>query len=213
MSRPWVSVNFAISADGKISSEKRIPSGWTSDADHQRLLGLRGDADALLVGKGTLAADRMTMTVPGKAAQPLRCIVSRGGDLSPDLPVFHRAGGDIHVCITENPDADIPEATVHHCPLRDFLTVLARDHNVQRLHCEGGGQLVRELMEMDAIDEIHLTLAGHTLFGGKGAPTLTGVPGPWAGASREFELTRFEPLPDSGECFLSYRRRPGAGSQ
>jgi hypothetical protein len=60
---------------------------------------------------------------------------------------------------------------------------------------------------MDAIDEIHLTWAGHTLFGGREAPTISGVPGDFLPASRAYELVEFDPQPETGECFLSYRRK------
>ncbi|RYD17623.1 MAG: hypothetical protein EOP88_25595 [Verrucomicrobiaceae bacterium] len=206
MKRPWISVNFAISADGKISSAEKRPSGWTSEADHQRLLELRAGADALLVGKGTLVADNMTMTVPGKAVQPLRCIVSRSGALDPDHPVFKKAGGDIHLCVTGNNEVTTAGVTVHQQSLPDFLSTLHTSLGVRSLHCEGGGELVNELMELDAIDEFHLTLAGHTVFGGRNAPTVTGIPGSFPRKSLNFELTRFEPVPGTGECFLSYRR-------
>jgi riboflavin biosynthesis pyrimidine reductase len=90
--------------------------------------------------------------------------------------------------------------------LDGFLETLAMDCGVKHLHCEGGGSLVRALAELDAIDEFHLTLAGHTLFGGFSAPTATGVPGDFLPCSRGFELVRCEPRLDLGECFLSYRR-------
>lgn len=206
MHRPWISTNLAVSADGKISSVSRRPSGWTSRADHARLLLLRENADALLVGRGTLEADRMTMTVPGKS--PLRCIVSRSGVLAPDHPVFQKPGGPIHLLVTGNPSASpLPGATIHHGTLAGFLETLAKDHGVRHLHCEGGGQLIRSLAEIDAIDEFHLTLAGHTLFGGTGAPTATGIPGEFLPATRIFTLSHFESRPDAGECFLSYRRK------
>lgn len=207
MEKPWISVNFAISADGKISPVEKRPSGWTSEADHQRLLGLRAGVDALLVGKGTLVADRMTMTVPGGGKQPLRCIVSRSGLLDEEHPVFRKPGGKIHLCVTGGNKVELPGVVVHHEPLAGFLSTLATGLGVRRLHCEGGGELVRELMELDAIDEFHLTVAGHTLFGGAGAPTVTGVPGNFTGRSRGFEISRFEPVTGSGECFLSYLRR------
>ena len=76
MPHPSISINFAVSADGKISSVAKRPSGWTSEEDHARLLRLREGADALLVGRGTLEADRMTMRAPG---DPLRCVASRSG--------------------------------------------------------------------------------------------------------------------------------------
>lgn len=207
MSTPWISVNLAISADGKISPERRIPSGWTSAADHQRLLDLRRGADALLVGKGTLVADQMTLTVPGEIEQPLRCIVSRSGEIDPNHPVFHRPGGQIHWCSTTGADGpEIPGVTVHRSSLADFLTILGTTHGARRIHCEGGGQLVRELMELDRIDEFHLTVAGHTLFGGARSPTPTGVPGDFACPSRGFQITAFEFLREAGESFLTCRR-------
>ncbi|MBK1816905.1 RibD family protein [Luteolibacter yonseiensis] len=202
-------MNFAISADGKISSTGKRPSGWTSPADHTRLLALRSTADAILVGKGTLVADRMTMTVPGKTVQPLRCIVTRGGSLDPDLPVFQKPGGAIHLCVTGDRAGEIPGATAHHTTLPAFLGTLATDLGVKHLHCEGGGELVRALAELDAIDEFHLTLAGHTLFGGLSAPTVTGIPSEFLPRSLDFEINHFEPR--DGECFLSYRRKPSEG--
>lgn len=207
MERPWVSVNFAISADGKISPVGKRPSGWTSEADHRRLLELRAGADALMVGKGTLVADRMTMTVPGAVKQPLRCIVSRSGRLDAGLPVFGKPGGEIHLCVTGGSPVDVPGVVVHRGSLPEFLSALAMELGVKRLHCEGGGELVRELMELDAIDEFHLTLAGHTLFGGLSAPTVTGIPGSFPAGSLDFEISGFQPVAGTGECFLSYRRR------
>lgn len=204
---PHRSVNFAISADGKISGAQRQPSGWTSEADSARLIELRKPADALLVGRGTWEADRMTMTVPDSAKQPLRCIVSRNGKLDADHPIFSRDGGAIHLLVTGDAEPDVPECvTVHRGGLKDFLEMLERDHGVHHVHCEGGGELVRAMAEEDLIDEIHLTWAGHTLFGGRNAPTVTGVPGDFLPASLQFELTHFEPRPDAGECFLTWRR-------
>ena len=207
MLRPWISTNLAISADGKISSVSRRPSGWTSRDDHSRLLQLRENADAILIGRGTLEADRMTLTVPGKPIQPLRCIVSKSGKIPQDHPIFQKSGGSIHLLVTgpADPSPGLP-ATIHRQSLADFLQTLVSDHGVNHLHCEGGGELIRSLAELDAIDEFHLTLAGHTLFGGLLAPTATGVPADFLAQSRGFQITCFDPRPDSGECFLTYRR-------
>lgn len=209
MPRPRVSTNLAISADGKISSVQRMPSGWTSREDHARLLQLRENAGALLIGRGTLEADRMTLNAAGN---PLRCIVSSSGNLDPDHPVFTTPGGPIHLLVTGANLPDLPphllsSVTVHRLTLGEFLETLATDHRIARVHCEGGGQLIRSLAEIDAIGEFHLTLAGHTLFGGQNAPTATGIPGDFLPNSVEFELSTFQPRPDLGECFLSYTRK------
>lgn len=212
MLRPRVSTNLAISADGKITSVAGKASGWTSPEDHLRLLDLRKNAGALLIGRGTLEADRMTMTVPDSEIQPLRCIVSRSGALDPAHSIFAKEGGDIHLLVTGDSPAELPASlaervTVHHQTLAEFLEKLAADHGVEQLHCEGGGQLIRELAALDVIDEFHVTLAGHTLFGGKDARTATGIPAGFLPESRLFELSRFEPLAGGGECFATYTRR------
>ena len=206
MNRPHISLNFAISADGKISSSSGKASGWTSEADSQRLKLLRESADALLVGRGTLVADRMTLTAP---QNPLRCVISRGGEFDPAHPLFQTPGGTIHLLGSEQPPTPIPGSSAHRGTLPAFITTLYRDLGVERLHCEGGGQLVHELAALDLIDEIHLTWAGHTLFGGRSAPGITGSPGAFLPESRHFELSHFEPRQEIGECFLSYRRVAG----
>lgn len=207
MLRPWISTNLAVSTDGKITNVDRRPSGWTSRRDHSRLLELREKADALLIGRGTLESDRMTLTVPGKTKQPLRCIASSSGIVPSDHPIFQSSGGPIHLLITgtASPSPDI-QAIIHNQSLADFLQTLATSHHVKHLHCEGGGTLIRALAEMDAIDEFHLTLAGHTLFGGQQAPTASGIPADFLPQSRVFEISHFAPHAESGECFLSYRR-------
>jgi riboflavin-specific deaminase-like protein len=212
MQRPRISTNLAISADGKITSADRRPSGWTSKKDHQRLRELRQSADALLVGMGTLIADRMTLTCPGRATPPLRCVISRGRAIDPEHPIFHRDGGPIHLMITGQklPPIDpllAGKLTVHHMSLEKFLDHLKTQLGVQDLHCEGGGELIRSLAEMDAIDELHATLAAHTIFTGATAPTVTGAINSFLPRSITFELKHFEPDSALGECFLSYSRK------
>lgn len=216
MSRPWISTNLAISADGKISSALRRPSGWTSREDHQRLRELRRGADALMVGRGTLTQDRMTLTVADDGSpspgQPLRCVVSRTGGIPAGHPLFSTPGGPIHLLVTADFAPEFSVAlpagvTVHRQTLPEFLASLATDYAVHRLHCEGGGELIASLADLDVIDEFHLTLAGHTVFGGRQAPTATGIPDRFLPAAASFSLTRFEPRPELGECFLSYTRR------
>lgn len=209
--RPWVSVNLAVSADGKTGNAADCPSGWTSRADHDRLLELRQTADAILVGRRTLIADRMTMTCPGRKVQPLRCVVARDSNLPAGHPLFTRPGGDIHWLASEH-SGSLSEisgsgVTFHCGTLAAFLTTLSDRFGVGRVHCEGGGTLIRMLAEMDAIDELHLTIAGHTVFGGGAASTLTGIPGAYPAKSLKFAMSTFLNPAGTGECYLTYRRQ------
>lgn len=212
MARPHVTLNLALSADGKISTHAGLPSGWTSREDQRRFHELRRGMDAILVGRGTLEADQMTLTVAGQEHQPLRCIASRTGNLDPSHKLFHTAGGPVHLLVSE-PDASFDAAAwqargacVHAGTLEGFLTTLRSGHGVERLLCEGGGALVRALAELDAIDTIQLCWAGHTLFGGTNAPTLSGLPGDHLPASLGFKLASVEPSSALGECFITYQR-------
>ena len=151
----------------------------------------------------------MTMTVPGKFPQPLRCIVSQQGKINPAHPIFSKTGGAIHLLMTGDSAVVSPSPSpmiVHRQPLREFLHTLASEHQIQQLHCEGGGQLIRALAELDVIDDFHLTLAGHTLFGGLQAATATGIPAGFLPNSLNFRLTHFAPQSLTGECFLTYTR-------
>jgi len=214
--RPAISLNFAIGADGKITGADHRPSGtWTSPADHERLLALRLGADALLVGRGTLEADSMSLAAPspsGPAARrqlPLRCVVSRTGRFDAGHKLFRTPGGPVHLLVTGPDDAPpglAALATIHRATLPEFLATLHRDHGVRRIHCEGGGQLARELFALDLVDTLHLTWVGGMLFGGRDAPGITGPPGAFLPTTRHFRLDHFEPRPETGECFLTYRR-------
>lgn len=214
MIRPKILLNFAITADGKTSTRAKDPAQFTSKLDLQRLHEIRKRVDAILVGRGTLEADQMSMTIPAEhqpKKQPLRCVASRQGAFLLSHKLFNSQGGTVHLLAT-NPAADYDPiryesagAVVHQCPLPDFLHRLRTEYGVQTLLCEGGGSLVRALAELDALDEINLTFAGHTLFGGADAPTITGLLGPYLAASLQFSLTHFDPL-ENGECFLTYAR-------
>ena len=214
MTRPRILINFAITADGKTSTRAKDPAHFTSKLDLHRLLEIRKRADAILVGRGTLEADQMSMTIPAELKpkkQPLRCVVSRSGAFILSHKVFNSRGGTVHLLATGTDSSYDPVpyesagAVVHQCQLPDFLHRLRTEYNVETLLCEGGGSLVRALAEIDAIDEVNLTWAAHTVFGGAEAPSITGALGEHLPASLHFALTHFEPL-ENGECFLTYER-------
>ncbi|GHC48511.1 RibD family protein [Roseibacillus persicicus] len=210
MERPYILINFAISADGKIGTSSKGPSRFTAPADLERLLSIRERADAILVGRGTLEADEMSMTIPPERhpeKQPLRFVISRSGKFDPSHKVFQTTGGAIHLVVTEASAQveDIKGTTLHRCSLEEFLSVAKNELGVTNLLCEGGGSLVKDLFALDAVDEINLTIAGHSLIGGKAAPTITGFPGDFLPASRAFQISHFEPTAD-GELFATWTR-------
>ena len=104
--RPLVTVHFAATVDGKVSTANRTPAQFTSARDKRHLLEVRSQHDAILIAKGTLEKDRMSLGLPdqdlrderlrrGRSAEPLRVIISASGDISSDLPIFKSLGAPI----------------------------------------------------------------------------------------------------------------------
>ena len=55
--RPWIVLNFAMSADGKLALADGSPVEISSEEDMLRVHRLRASCDAVLVGVGTVATD------------------------------------------------------------------------------------------------------------------------------------------------------------
>jgi riboflavin-specific deaminase-like protein len=195
MKRPFVEANFAVTADGKISTRCFTPTGFTSARDKRRLLEIRARGDALLVGRQTLETDNMAMALPavdlrderlrrGQTAEPVRVIFTNRGALSPKLKVFRTPGAPIVVFTTRAMPAAtrrwldrVADVRVERRPgavdLRRAMSVLAEDYRVRTAVCEGGAALLKGLLEAGLLDRLHVTFAP-VVFGGAAAPTLLG---------------------------------------
>lgn len=143
----------------------------------------------------------------------MRVIVSNSGEIPSTLKVFAHRESPVLIYATENMPAETRSAlsglaTLNLAKSRevDLLVTLADlydRHGVQTIVCEGGPTLLRSLAELDVIDEMFLTIAP-VIFGGAGAPTLTGVPGIFLPESRVFDLKSMQ-VKDS-ECFAQFVR-------
>lgn len=224
---PWLVANFALTADGKVSTRNHTPARFTSPADKSLLSEIRAEMDAVIAGARTVAADNMSMGISrealrkkrvkaGKPAVPARVIVSNSGKISPAWKVFQNDSSSIVVFSTvAMPEttrtalasrADIwlfEQATV---PMREALGILHEEYNVRRAVCEGGPTLIRGLMQDDLIDEFRLTLAP-VIFGGIEAPSLLGTSGDFLPHPARFEISSHRV--SGGECYLVCRRRRG----
>ncbi|MEI7648565.1 MAG: dihydrofolate reductase family protein, partial [Methanomicrobiales archaeon] len=61
--RPYVVVNVAMSADGKISTRERRQVKISGAQDFSRVDKLKAGSDAVMVGIGTVLADDPSLTV------------------------------------------------------------------------------------------------------------------------------------------------------
>jgi len=83
--RPWVIAKWAMTLDGKIASRTGSSQWISSDASRLRTHQLREQADAILVGSGTVFKDDPCLTVrlPGKTMRrhPLRIILNSSASI------------------------------------------------------------------------------------------------------------------------------------
>src|SRR5512140_1488726 len=95
MSRPFVALNVAASADGKIDTVERRGAAISSAHDKQRVDELRAAADAVMVGGRTLHDEDPRLTVKSEAlraerqgrglpANPAKVGIASRLDLRPD---------------------------------------------------------------------------------------------------------------------------------
>jgi 2,5-diamino-6-(ribosylamino)-4(3H)-pyrimidinone 5'-phosphate reductase len=220
--RPRVIANFALTADGKVSTRNLTPTGFTSKTDKRRLLEIRSLGDAVLAGARTVKTDRMSMRITaedlrkqrsslGRPPEPLRVIVTASGAIDISWKVFQTAGAPILVFsgarMSQAARASIARRAdlwIFNTPevdLAAMLQILRSDYQVRTLVCEGGPRLFRNLLEIGAIDELHLTWTP-LIFGGAKAPTLIGVPDKFLGATIRGRLKEMRVQRD--ECFLTY---------
>ncbi len=199
-----------MTADGKITTREFTPVDFTSREDKLHLLRQRALADAVLVGHSTLKKDNVRLGLPkgelreerlarGQTESPLRVIVSNEGRIDASLKIFGSEIAPIVIFSTtrmpqRHQKALREKATLHlteaaSVDLTWMLRQLAQEYGVRSVACEGGAALFRSMIELGLIDQLNLTIAPH-LFGGKKAPTLTGLSDEFLPASVRFSFTR-----------------------
>jgi riboflavin-specific deaminase-like protein len=217
-----VIANFALTADGKISTRSFTPTGFTSKVDKRRLQEIRCLGDALLAGARTISTDRMSMRISasdlrerrkaiGLPPEPLRVIVSNSGGIDPHWKVFQTVGSQVIAFSTQKMPQRLRASIARRADLWIFnsskvdlaamLRILRRQYRVRTLVCEGGPRLFQALLEIGAVHELHLTWTP-LIFGGVAAPTLTGVPSGFLPQTICCRLKKMQV--DGDECFLTY---------
>ncbi|MET8472632.1 dihydrofolate reductase family protein [Streptomyces sp. NPDC006422] len=229
MSRPHVLLSAAVSLDGCLDDtgpERLLLSGAE---DFDRVDAVRAASDAILVGAGTLRADRPRLLVnspqrrakrvdDGRPAYPLKVAVTASGDLDPGDP-FWTTGGERLVYTTES-GASLARTRVGgaaqvvalgaHLDWAALLDDLGA-RGVLRLLVEGGARVHTQLLQLGLADELRLAIAP-LVVGEPGAPRLFG-PGSYPGGPRsrmrvlgtervgDVIVTRYAPtVPGSGDA-------------
>ncbi|MBI3686067.1 MAG: pyrimidine reductase family protein [Actinobacteria bacterium] len=194
--RPHLRLNFVASVDGAASVHGRS-AGLQTPADGRVFALLRDLADVVLVGAGTVRAERYDALRPGaarqarrgalgRAAVPTLAIVSAALDLDPAATPFTATGPRTIVITHANaPEqrrrvlaevADLVVAGEDRIDLPGALAELA-GRGLSRVLCEGGPQLFGALLAAGCVDELCLTVSP-LLAGAAAGRIIAGPPLP-----------------------------------
>ncbi|MEO6957298.1 MAG: dihydrofolate reductase family protein [Antricoccus sp.] len=189
----WVRAMMVTTLDGAAAGSDGLSGSVSSEADQRVFTAVRSYADAVLVGSGTLRAEKYTpmradpdsaqrRDADGQQAAPVVAVVSGSLKLPWELPIWTesthqplvitQAGADEGRLAEAQKHADViilPEVS----PQSIVDALVGR--GLRRIVCEGGPQLLRNLVEADMVDEADITLA--PLFAGTGtSPSTTVLP-------------------------------------
>ena len=224
-SRPFVFINMAMTADGKIATANRAVSSFGSQRDLEHLYELRTTADAVMAGARTLDLNKVFLGPGGERFKKmrlknglgeysLRVIVSGSGSINPHAAIFQKRFSPIILFTTER--ASKAKLKLLRALADDLLVCgkteidfsrafrwLREKWNVKRLLCEGGGELNSTLFRTGLVDELNLTVCPK-IFGGRHAPTIAeGNSIQRLADAAHLELVSFRQV--GSELFLVYR--------
>jgi len=185
--RPRVVAAMIASVDGRASVEGGS-AGLGHPADRALLRELRTAVDAILVGTGTLRAERYANLLDddqrgwragrGLAPEPIVATIARSGQVPVEVPLFAEPSARIAVYAeapVDGPWSHGAQVEVHRlgpggARPAAVLEHLAATHGVRSVLCEGGPTLLRALVAGACVDDLMFTLA--PMLAGGDAPAL-----------------------------------------
>ena len=184
-------VNAAVSADGKLSTRRREQIRISGPDDFARVDRLRADADAILVGVGTVLADDPHLTVDdlslredrtarGQPPTPARVVIDSTGRTPADARILDDDATTYVVVADAAPDrrrnalrdagAEVVVAGDDRVTLDAAVSALGA-RGIESLMIEGGGEIIHSFFAADLVDELSVYV-GSLVIGGRDAPTL-----------------------------------------
>ncbi len=188
--RPWVIAKWAMTLDGKIASATGS-SKWISGESSRALVHqLRGRVDAILVGRRTAALDDPLLTArPAGPRVATRVVLDSTASLPTESKLVQSIDqAPLLVAATDQASAEqrrsledggVEVLTLGGEQRGDQLTALLEElgkRQLTNLLVEGGSEVLGSLLDLRAIDEVHVFIAPKVL-GGAGAPSPIGGAG------------------------------------
>lgn len=184
MKRPYVVINCAMSADGKIASQSGKQMKISCDEDIKRMYKLRNENDAVLVGINTVLSDDPKLTVKEKYVknpkQPIRVVLDTHCKTPVDALVVNNVartliitGGQCSKKFGENVEVILcGKDNDGLIDLEELMDILY-SKGINKLMVEGGGTVIWNFLKSGFVDDFYIYV-GPMIIGGSNTPTITG---------------------------------------
>jgi 2,5-diamino-6-(ribosylamino)-4(3H)-pyrimidinone 5'-phosphate reductase len=183
MEKPYVIINCAMSADGKIALSTRNQIKISSEEDTKRMYELRNQSDAVLVGINTIISDDPKLTVKEgyvkKMHQPIRIILDSNCKTPKNALVVDGKAKTWIIASKKYNKKYGPNVEILSCKkdcngLIDLhcLLNLLYVRGIKKLMVEGGGTVIWSFLKERLVDELFIYV-GPIIIGGKDTPTVT----------------------------------------
>ncbi len=203
---PFVTLKCASTLDGQIATSSGDSQWITNEKSRAHGHQLRHEADAILVGSGTLHADNPSLTarIDGvKTKDPVRIILDTHLTIKEDARVLNLESSASTIIVT-GPDLPAVQkdriqktgATLIGVPIKDRVLDLNKlmiklgQMSVTSLLIEGGGQVAASALKAGIVNKMAYFMAPKILGGSDGIPVFSGK-GPDA-IKDAFELEKME---------------------
>jgi len=203
--RPFIHMNFAMSADGKIALPSRAQTRISSKEDLKRVHELRNSLDAILVGIGTVLSDDPGLGVKeeyvSEPNNPTRVLLDSNLRVEPTHEIVDERAPTIVFCC-ENAEikefgknVEMIRCGAERVDLPRALEVL-NEKDISSLLVEGGSEVIWSFIDQNLFDKLTIYI-GSLLIGGKTSPTPTGGQGFTSlDDTKKLKLMSTEPLGD-----------------
>ena len=177
---PFVTVNCAASADGKIALSNRRKVKLSNTLDLERLHKLRAKNDAILVGIETVLQDDPSLTVRHNSPNESNLIrIVLDTKFRTPLNAKIMSNGSRTIIATGNNGFTSPKKNVEIMPCGSNEVDLHRlmkklsDRGVKNLLVEGGAKVIWSFFREGLVDKFILFLSSK-IIGGATTPTIAG---------------------------------------